>query len=150
VACVDDEIPFVRAWIMARCPEFEGRVYPVQAIQDDKPPYCVLTVIDGERYREQSGPETMVRCVVRVDIWGVVRKQATTLSKRIAGDVDNPGFDGWRGPLVAVDVVGEMFVERVNMLGLDIDDYQEPEQGQSQGWYRKTREYVIYYNEELV
>lgn len=144
-----DVTPFLRTWIIARCPGFESRVYPAQGIQDDTSPYAVITTIDGERYTEQAGPDTLNRVVMRVDVWSIVRRVGVLLSDRIAGAKGDPGLDGYRGEMVTDGIDGDLFLERVNMEPNSFEGYEAPRQGQKQGWHRQTRDYSIYFNEEL-
>ncbi len=139
--------PYLIAWVKARCPALAGRVYPVQGVQDDAPPYCVVTTVAGHRYRDQLGPDGLSFALIRVDVWALLRAVATVESDRICGTLDDPGLDGYRGVLVA-DGAGEAFVQRIDAADGE-EFFEPPEQGQPQGWQCARRDYRVFFEETL-
>ncbi len=148
-AAVVDISPQLVAWLKARLPALGGRVYPSQAVQDDRPPYCTYLRLGREFAGDQDGPDGLLSTKFQIDFWSQTRGDCEAAVRLALGTVTDFGLLQLRGrfaPPGGDSSAPGVWVQAC-FLEDDFESYDEPLDGTTRGWFRACVRVVVHHEQ---
>jgi hypothetical protein len=148
-------ITAVRAWVMARCPEFEGRVQPLAAPPSDVPPFCVYHGTHHEHLVTLKELTGVVKARLLLIVWHTSHLEACRIGLKLVGTKADPGLHGRGQPLAFPTLfastpneveAGIVAVQRCIFLPDSAQRDVPPRDGSEQHWYAVPLEFEIVYS----